>query len=442
MGRLFWKILLGFWVTLIIMEVVVGIAVYLHNNPNQDSSDLATGRRTEFRIGVFAKMLEFGGEEGVKSLMRDWPGTNKPVVLIVDAAGRDIFERKVPESTLNRARAALRNTPQPSPNLRSVKLANGNEYILFIPAADAADNNPNQFATTEYIQIGIAFLASFLFSLAFAWYLGRPVHHLRQASRRLAEGALDTRVTPHLGNRRDEIADLGQDFDYMAAHLQTLMNAQKQLLHDVSHELRSPLARLRLAIGLFQQQPDKFNLTLERIEREVERLDQLLGEILHLSRLEADIKTTQKENVDLKELLDQIVHDANFEAQSKDCQVNLQMEGEITLNGYIELLHRAFENVIRNAVKYADNKTTVDVVLTSDQTHIVLQVCDSGPGVPEGNLESIFLPFYRITNDASSVNGFGLGLAIAYRAVKAHGGLITAYNRPEGGLCVEIKLPL
>lgn len=441
MGRLFWKILLGFWLTLIIMEIGVGIAVYLHNNPNQDASDLATGRRTEFRIGVVAKMLEFGGEEGAKSLLHEWPGTNRPVVLIVDATGRDILNRKVPETTLNRARTALRNA-QPSPNLRNVKAPNGKEYTLFITAADAADSNPNQFAASEYIQIGVALLASFLFSLAFAWYLSRPLRHLREASRQLAEGKLETRVTQLIGKRRDEIEDLGQDFDYMATRLQTLVNAQKQLLHDVSHELRSPLSRLRLAIGLFQQQPDKFNVTLERIEREVERLDQLLGEILSLSRLEVGMLNRQKEKILLNELLEQVVQDANFEAQARQCKVNLHMNEEIFIDGHIELLHRAFENVIRNAVKYTKAETSIDVTLEQKNKTIFLSVRDHGPGVPNNELEAMFLPFYRIERENPSPMGYGLGLAIAYRAIKAHGGNISACNHTEGGLCINIELPL
>ena len=441
MGRLFWKIFLGFWVTLVFMGAGVGIAVYIYR-ANQDSSDVATGRRAEFIVGVVANALQYGGEAGAKSMLQEWPGTRRPMVLVVDSQGRDILGRKVPEAALSHARKAL-NDMKPSPNLRSVSAPDAKKYILFVPASDAVETTAVRIGIPAYVQIAIALLASLLFSGAFAWYLTKPMRFFRQASYRLADGALDTRITPLLGKRHDEIADLGKDFDYMAERLQTLINAQKQLLHDISHEVRSPLARLRLAIGLFRQQPDKLNLALERIEREAERLDQLLGEMLTLSRLEVGISNDRKEDINLNELLTEIVQDANFEAQTKNCQVKFQADCECVINGHIELLHRAFENIIRNAVKYSKADNTIEVTLRMDGGELALTVCDRGPGVPQAELDAIFLPFYRV-HDSQEAHplGYGLGLAIAQRAIKAHGGTIVATNREGGGLCIETKLPI
>jgi two-component system OmpR family sensor kinase len=218
-----------------------------------------------------------------------------------------------------------------------------------------------------------------------------------------------------------------------------------RLLHDVSHELRSPLARLRVAIGLARQQPDKMAAALDRIEREGERLAELVGQVLTLSRLEAGVSGAPEEYVDLAQLLDTVVEDARFEAEASGRGVSLDAAGELIVKARAELLRRAFENVIRNAVKYTAAGTTVEVSLRrrEDRESVTVSICDRGPGVPESDLEAVFKPFFRAgTTDTSDASGYGLGLAIAKRAVEAHAGRIHADNRAGGGLCVEIALAL
>lgn len=444
MGRLFWKIFIGFWLTIVLAGAGAGVAVYVHNRINQpDIPDLATGHRAEFLVGIIANTLEYGGPQGVQALIEKWPGIHRPDVLVVDPSGQDMLGRKVPPQALSSARAMQQHSGN-TPNQRLVTARNGTLYLVFVPGSFPVEPGPPPLHENINIQIAIALLASLLFSAGFAWYLTRPVRHLRRASHQLAEGCFDVRVTPLMGSRRDDIADLGKDFDYMAARLQALVGAQKQLLHDVSHELRSPLARLRLAIGLAQQSPDKLETATQRIEREVERLDELLGEILTLSRLEAGFSDMGKEALELTGILEEVAQDARFEAQASQRDVVLKPHGDIAAHGNAELLHRAFENVVRNAIRHTAENTTVEIAAqpSADGRWIVVDIRDHGPGVPANELESIFTPFYRSENASSSTRGYGLGLAIAKQAIEAHGGTISAKNRESGGLRVEIRLPL
>lgn len=264
---------------------------------------------------------------------------------------------------------------------------------------------------------------------------------LRQASRRLAGGELDARVADEIGQRRDEIAELGRDFDYMATRLQALVAAQRTLLHDVSHELRSPLARLQVAVGLARQQPEKTSTMLERIERETERLGALVGEVLTLSRLEAGVIPAATECVNLRTLLEDVVADARFEAAPEARAVTLRGSDELLLECHPDLLRRAFDNIVRNAVRHTARGTAVAVELApgGHSWLAVVRVCDRGPGLAEAELPAVFEPFVR--GRGSAGHGYGLGPAIAKRAIQAHGGSIAARNRAQGGICVEVRLP-
>jgi len=270
--------------------------------------------------------------------------------------------------------------------------------------------------------------------------VAKPIRALRRAFDAAARGNLDARATPSMGGRRDEIADLGQDFDRMATQLQAQINAQRRLLHDVSHELRSPLARMQAAIGLGRKNPDSLETTFGRLELESRRLDTLVGELLTLSRLEAGANG-HLERLDLMELLADIAADAQFEAQSNGRDVHFEGEDEAWSMVQATPIQRAFENVIRNAVKYTAEGTTVQVTARSEAGWLEVEVIDQGPGVPAADLPDIFEPFHR-GGDSSSVQGFGLGLAIAQRAIKAHQGSIEAHNVSGGGLCMRIRLPL
>ncbi|HZX31494.1 MAG TPA: ATP-binding protein [Rhodocyclaceae bacterium] len=289
-------------------------------------------------------------------------------------------------------------------------------------------------------------IAGFLVSLGvaalLARYFSRPIRTLRSAFDAAATGNLEVRIGTAMGGRRDELAELGQDFDRMATQLQALVEGQRRLLHDVSHELRSPLARLQATIDLARQQPGKLESTLERVEKESVRMDRLVGELLTLSRLEAGTAAPRIEEVDAAELLAGILGDARFEAAGKAVAVVLEGDGQGVIDGDGELLHRAIENVVRNAIRYSPPGSAVTVSTRADaagQLHIA--VLDNGPGVPPAELDAIFAPFFRSGGGKDS-DGHGLGLAIAKRVVESLGGRIGGANRPEGGFAMEIVLPI
>lgn len=445
MGRLFWKFFFAFWGALLAAGIAVGSAVVLLRDRPESDVDLAAGPRAAFLVRTAAATLVHGGPEGLRQMMREWQGERRggPPLFAVDGAGRDLLGRPVPPQALAAARQLSAQPGPPREGAARRVVVGQTEYLLFVPAEGVrAHPHPRRPPPPPaWLPLAAGLLGSLVFSALLAWYFAKPVRHLRWAFDAAAEGRLDVRVQPRMGGRRDEIADLGRDFDRMAARLQALMAAQRRLLHDVSHELRSPLARLQAAIGLLRQNPAEPDASLARIERESERLGELVGELLTLSRLEAGMAGAATERVDLVELVAAIADDARFEARAGGRDLRFSGSGEACLQGRAELLHRACENVIRNAVKFTRPGTAVEVTLERSADALRVSVCDRGPGVPEQDLDAIFEPFYR-SGDGTQAAGFGLGLAIARRAVEAHGGTIAAANRPEGGLCVEIRLPV
>jgi len=286
-----------------------------------------------------------------------------------------------------------------------------------------------------------------------AWYLSKPLRHLIDALQDAGRARFDVRVLPALGSRRDELAVLAHEFDAMATRLQQASMQQRQLFHDVSHELRSPLARIQAAVGLMQQDPQVAAAMTERVAREAQRLDQLIEELLTLHKLEAGSVGPSRERVDIMELLGDIVQDASFEAQARGCAVKLDARGSFVAEVAGEPLYRAIENIIRNAIKYTAPGTTIEVcarTVTPSQSveadWLEVAVSDKGPGVPAEFCKEIFEPFRRLEppqggSASHGVAGTGLGLAIAQRAVALHGGDIQAMPREGGGLVVRLRLP-
>jgi two-component system sensor histidine kinase CpxA len=287
-----------------------------------------------------------------------------------------------------------------------------------------------------------------LFCYWLAKYLSAPIVQLRSATRQLSDGNLTARVNENLLKRRDEITYLGRDFNLMAARIESLVEAQRRLLADISHELRSPLARQGVAVGLARRRGGpEVSSALDRIGRESDRMNVMIGQLLALSRSECSTDGLEKVKVDLGALLLEITDDADFEARDRDRSVKVvRLEPSVTV-GELELIRSAIENVVRNAVRYTAPGTQVEVSLTSEAVnghrYAVVRVRDHGRGVPNAAIDEIFRPFYRVEDarDRKS-GGTGLGLAIAARAVRLHDGTINAENAPDGGLIVEIKLPV
>jgi two-component system sensor histidine kinase CpxA len=324
----------------------------------------------------------------------------------------------------------------------------------------------------ELPRLIISLIISVLVTFGITMVITRPIGSLREAARKLAAGDMRARVKWPKGKAKrktgDELWGLVYDFNEMADRLESLVDAQMLLLRDVSHELRSPLARLSVALELAREEAQPganqeaqpfMQEQFDRIERETGRLNSLIGQLLSLSHLESTTRLPERLRVSLCDVVSELLPDMDYEAQRRNCGVSFangrngsqkpetQSAGSTEVLGSPELLGRAVENVIRNAIAYTAEGTSVEIQLFSEQRlgarFAVLQVRDQGPGVPEAALKSIFRPFYRLDlSRQRSTGGYGVGLAITERAVRLHGGVVTARNAKEGGLIVEMRLPV
>lgn len=447
MGRLFWKFLFSFWLTLLAAAVSTGSFVWL-KHATDNNALLREVRLLDYKgipyVMVAADIAEKQGAQALKAFLEPLQQNGMPVVMAVDANNHDLLGRTVDADTAAQARQLYQKGKD-----RIVELARTDtqEWLLYAPLAEP--EKAPLFKKGWVIKhlpllliISSAVIASLLFSALLAWYFTRPISSLKQAFRAVAAGKLDTRVSPVMSRRNDELAELGQNFDFMTSQISALIKGQRQLLHDVSHELRSPLARMQAAIGIAQQQPEKAESVLERLEKEAQRMSDLVGELLLLSRMETGINHNQPGDIDINLLLDEIVADARFEAEAKSINIDYQHNGPVHLHGQQELLHRAIENVLRNAIKYSQPGDNISLKAgsTAAGTQFEVIVDDQGPGVSDTDLEKLFQPFFR--GDPKHRDGIGLGLTIAQRAVAAHRGRIEASNRSEGGLRIRIILPV
>lgn len=453
MGRLFWKIFAGFWITLLLTVIGVSAALMIREESRRrEESAIATGPRSSYALRTAWTVARFGGGEALAKYVAQWPVREGEPPLVVDAAGKERFGRTVPPEALEQARAALEpdSAGERRRKVRRWLDDEGKEWLMFFPQG-ATREPPRSTPMPEFRLEGpilaalAALLASLLVSALLARNFARPIHRLQGAFQSASDGQLDVRVAQSMAGRRDELGQLGREFDGMVQKLQQLVASQTRLMHDVSHELRSPLARLQVAVGLARQNPAQVETALARIEREAERLDELVGEVLTLARLEGLSARTAEDYVDLVELIDSVVEDARFEAEGSGRKVlfSTSQEGELVIRARGELLHRAFDNVLRNALRHTPVDSQVEVSLVhhaqDDTIHIV--VADAGPGVPESALKAIFEPFHR--GEAATGGGYGLGLAIARRAIEAHGGRMWAQNRATGsGLEMHFRFPL
>jgi signal transduction histidine kinase len=295
-----------------------------------------------------------------------------------------------------------------------------------------------------YWRLIVIVLVSGAFCFLIARHVTRPLLRLQSAAAHIADGHLSTRVSPDLHRRGDEIAGLAQDFNRMAARIEALVHGHKQLLANVSHELRSPLSRLLVAHTLATKscaaaEDPAEPSNLERIGIEAARLEKLIGQLLTLSRIDSHVDDEHRAPVDLTAMVQEVAADADFEARAHNRSVLATADPNCVVSGDDGSLRSALENILRNAVRYTAERTEVELSLHRDAATALIQVRDHGPGVPTDMLRAIFIPFRR---GPGSTDGAGLGFAIAERAILAHQGSIRALNHDTGGLLVEVRLPL
>jgi len=452
MKSLFLRIFLSFWVALALF-VVLAVLVTLALRPR--SATWEALRTAVLTDGV--SIYEEGGEQQLREYMENLERTQSVRAYLFDERGVEISGRAAPDWAIRVAAGGPR-VPRdgfifPAPPVQRDSRASSDgrhryTVVLGLPPGRRVFGffGPRGMPVPGLI---IAIISSGLVCYFLSWYLTKPIVRLRAATRQLAAGDLTARIGAPAGQRRDEVAGLMRDFDAMAERIETLMKAQSRLLNDISHELRSPLARLNVALGLARQRSGVESADmLDRIEMEASRLNELIGRILTLARLEDGEQRVPQTPVALGELVANVAEDAEFEAQERHCHVQTVIpEGDWGVRGNDSLLHSAVENVVRNAIRYTQEGTSVKIELASESgpngTEAVLNVSDFGPGVPPDSLGKLFLPFYRLDDARGRLTGgVGLGLAITERAVRFHGGKVLAFNRTGGGLRVEIRLPL
>lgn len=454
MRSLFLKIFLSFWLAqaLIVALVVAATVVF---RPQTESPFWEYIK--EHTADQLVQAYESGGPAGLNKKLDEFNSSLKLQAFLFDDQGKELAGRIAPEWAYRLSKGL---DPQAFPLFRrlsarrfvthQVTAADGHNYIMVaeVPPRPWLPLLRQKPPGAGLEILAMAVLVSGLICYLLARYLTSDVRKLRAATQQLAAGDLSARADAPRGARQDEIAQLVRDFNTMAERLQDLVNAQSRLLNDISHELRSPLARLSVALGLAWQRtgPDAHSV-LERIELEANRLNELIGRLLTLARLEGGDDAMHRTPISLDELIRDIAKDADFEAQSRQCRVHCVIQNEITILGSPSLLHSAVENVVRNAMRHTREGTEVEISMTVEghngKSEAVIRVTDRGPGVPKEALDKLFRPFYRL-DDARGrqTGGVGLGLAITDRAVRLHGGTVRASNRPEGGLMVEIRLPL
>lgn len=281
---------------------------------------------------------------------------------------------------------------------------------------------------------------------AVGWFVARgltaPLRSVQSAVRRIAGGELTARAGEHLAARKDEIGQLARDVDRMAERIQTLMRDRDRLLHDVSHELRAPMARLRLTLELAREQSQgQPTPHIDQADREIERLDTLVDQVLTVARLDQRTDEVQRQPVALANLLRECSDSAAVEAAPRQIQIRLAISSAPTVQGDAELLRRAVDNLLRNAIRFSPDGGAIELSAAQESGRAVIQVADHGPGAAPQDLPALFQPFFRGRN-ARQGAGYGLGLAIVARVMKAHGGSAEARNRPQGGLAVTCRLPL
>lgn len=334
-----------------------------------------------------------------------------------------------------------------------VRSSSGNHYLFLLATPYRADNGhwTHDLWHFAFPQLPVAIVVFGATTFILVLLLTRPIARLRAAARDLARGELDTRIPAKSGEVSifggDEIQELVHDFNHMAEQLESLVGAQKILLRDVSHELRSPLARLSVALELAREDasPGMFH-NLERIERETVRLNALIGQLLRLSSLESAQAAIDSEEFSLSHLIEEMLPDIEFEAIQRSCSIKMEITCDCLIRGNSELIYRAIENIARNAIRYTEDSSVVDILLDckleQGQCSCTLEISDRGPGLPENELQNIFRPFYRVDSARQhDTGGFGIGLAIADRAIRLHQGKIRALNRTGGGMTMIVTLP-
>lgn len=453
--NLYWKIFLWFWVTMVLIVTAVAFSTHQYLEATRSDGNAPPGQAMFAGAGLImlAERLQKMDPTRIPKTIRRFKERTGIDAYLVDANGTDLLGRPLPAALSARP-------PRERIVIQSIRTQAGADLRLLANLSDAQVRGPPTGPGLRqlergppplgrelfWIRLSVAIVVSGLVCYLLAQYLTKPIRKLRGATERFSLGDLSVRVGAEMGSRRDEIADLGRDFDTMASRIESLVSSQNRLLSDISHELRSPLARLQVALELARKRSPTAQAELDRIALESERLNELIGQILAFQRLENSGRARDSQRIDLAELLGDIVADAQYEARGEERAIEILTSEDICTTGNPDQLRSAVENVVRNALRYTRPGTVVEVQLERVQEQApwcCIRVRDHGPGVAPEALPHLFEAFFRADDarDRGS-GGHGLGLAIAERCIQLHAGRVVARNHPETGLVIEMYLPL
>ena len=444
--RLFWKIFLPFWVAQALLLLALYMRVHYRISSEHPWWIQPERREMPALASLAAQRYEQQGQAGLSQLLDSLSLPHRSQFWLVDDRGHELTGRLLPDNILRGAAAAEKKEGlyhSYEANVLASRVTTGHgQYLLIaeLTPPPLRDRIPGDLLWT--LKLGTIFSA--IICLLIAHYLTKPIERMRDATHELARGNLDIRAGENLGNRHDEIAELVRDFDTMAGELRNQIQSERNLLSGVSHELRSPIARIRLALALARAAGDQERAEmLDRIEQDTVQLDSMLERILEVARLESGQQKPKFEQLTLNDVMDDVLDDAKFEAAAIGAEVTYQGASEVKVNGDAGLLRSAIENVVRNAIFYSGPSGEIDVKLEKANGAAVITVRDNGPGVPEEALPLLFKPFYRVDDSrGTNTGGMGLGLAIVRNAVAVHGGSVSAKNVSPHGLEVEVRLPM
>jgi signal transduction histidine kinase len=433
MNSLFTKILLWFWCSLAITVVGSAFISALNVNQNVTDAEAPAARRMTFEMEEARAAYENGGRPALQAFMENLQRIYLIHGILTDESGRDLLTGQNRMDLIRKYRRPPMEFIRLMGDVTAARPSDDGRYwfISIAPRPKVA----SWFLTPEHI---FWMFATLLLCYWLALHLTSPVRALQKAVERFGHGDLAARVN---STRRDELGQLAGAFDRMAGRIETLLAAERRLLLDISHELRSPLARLGVAVELARSGDDTES-ALNRIQKESDRLNALVGQLLQVTRAEGDPNSLRHDPIRLDQLVQQLVDDSRIEASARGCGLQYEPREPVTVAGDPELLRRAVENVIRNAIRYSPRESNVEVHLARNNGKVVVDVRDRGPGVPEDALPRLFDAFYRVEPDRDRASGgIGLGLSIARRAIELHKGSIRAKNA-KPGLEVELELPV
>ncbi len=452
MGKLYWKIFFSIWMT---MVLVIGATAFMSDYfLKQRLIPLRNSAFLSAYATAAVMSYEAEGMTGLKFWLDELYQNTGIQAFLITEEGTSITQDSMTDQ-MQEVRAQLSTNFLPNTSFRennilvskSVSAENGSRYRLLADVPDPESYLAGEPLSLLWMRILLAIGMTGLICYVLSRYLAAPILKLKSATRRFGAGELGVRVSKKMGRRWDEIGELGLVFDRMAEQIEALVEGQKRLLQDVSHELRTPLARLQVALELARRRTQGLaKAELDRIELESQRLNALIGEIISLVRLDS-MEIDLNAAIDMTALIQDVIEDTNYEFKPFKKSVHLEASESFWIKGNETLLRRAFENIIRNALRYTKPETLVEVSLQKvnrTKNQLIIRIADQGKGVPEAELEHLFKPFYRVESSRKddAGGGYGLGLAIVKKAIHLHHGKVSASNRQSGGLMVEVILPL